>query len=90
MNTGEAEITVDDDWHSLKSALLQSAETVLGRKQTNARNKWFDQDCMQTIKKRSIARRDYLERPTRSKRVTYEDTRRKIKGITRKKKRAYV
>ncbi|KMQ85831.1 craniofacial development protein 2-like protein [Lasius niger] len=38
LSTNEVETTIDDDWQSLIRPLLQSAETVLGYKQTNARN----------------------------------------------------
>lgn len=47
------ETTVDDDWLSLKDALLHSAEATLGQKQTNARNEWFDQNYMQAVEKQN-------------------------------------
>lgn len=37
LSTNEVETTIDDDWQSLIRALLQSAETVLGYKQTKKR-----------------------------------------------------
>lgn len=90
LNIIRAGTTIDDDWEFLKRLLLQSAESVLGHKQNKARSEWFDQDCIQAISRRNMARRNYLERSTRSKRIAYEDAKREAKEIIKKKKRAYM
>lgn len=93
LNINEVETTIEDDWQCIKNAMLQSAETAeqfLGQKRVNARKEWLDQNCTQAISKRNIARKNYLERPTRNKREIYEDARREAKGVIKKRKRAYI
>lgn len=49
-------LTIEEDWHSLKGALLQAAESALGHRRADPRNEWFDASCWQAIEKYSQKR----------------------------------
>jgi hypothetical protein len=56
-------------------------------RQNLKRNEWYDEDCEEAISVRNQAYNKYISRPTRAKRIEYENKRIADK-ICRKKKRA--
>jgi hypothetical protein len=49
-------------------------------------NEWFDEERKQEMNKENEAYNNFLKRPTRAKRIKYEDARRKTNEICRQKK----
>jgi hypothetical protein len=49
------------------------------------RNEGFDEECKQEMNKKNEAYNNFLKRPTRAKRIKYEDARKKTKYVDRTK-----
>jgi hypothetical protein len=57
----------------------------VGYVEKRRRNEWFDEECKQEMNKTNEAYNNYVKRPTRAKRIKYEDVRRKTKYVDRRK-----
>ncbi|KAJ4450018.1 hypothetical protein ANN_01425 [Periplaneta americana] len=80
---------IEEKWMNLKDSLQSVAEEILGWKQMEAKNEWFDEDCKQAIEERNQARIQMLQRTTRAISEDYSLKRNMAKKICRKKKRQY-
>jgi hypothetical protein len=63
------------------------AENILGKQTNSNKREWFDDECKKVVDERNEAHKPYLSRPTRAKRLEYEEIRSKTDKMCRKKKR---
>ena len=80
---------IEGKWKNLKDSIQSAAEEILGRKQVEAKNDWYDDECKQAIEERNQARIKMLQRTTRAVSEDYSQKRNIAKKICRKKKRQY-
>lgn len=90
LNEDGGKSAIEEEWRQLKRVILETGESVLGQRPRNGDNEWFDQKCREMIEKRNALRMGYIERPTRAKRILYENARREANRTVRSKKRAYL
>jgi hypothetical protein len=79
---------IDKTWKHFKQGVIKAAILTLGFETKPRRNEWCDEDCEEAILVRNQAYNKYISRPTRAKRIEYENKRRIADKICRKKKRA--
>lgn len=53
-------------------------------------NEWFDDECEKLVEKENKERKEYLERPTGTKKQIYENLRRNAKRPTQQEERQYL
>jgi sorting nexin-29 len=82
---------VNGYWESIKSVINSTAEEVLGNKQPEPRNIWFDDECQQATNEKNAAYLKMQQRHhTRQAVHEYRELRKKEKKLHRKKKRVYL
>lgn len=78
---------IEEEWLELKNNLRNTFEEVLGVENKVSTREWFDADYEITIGKKNEAYKCWLGRPTRERRTHYEQLRREVNKIRRRKKR---
>lgn len=63
------------------------AEEILGYVRPAKRNELYDFECKEKIEKRNELRKQYLDRPTRSREEAYKTARRIEQKVCQKKKK---
>jgi hypothetical protein len=61
LETREEEVDIDEEWKNLKESIMDTAETVLGRRTTRKRKKWFDEECEKRTEAKNQARNRWLK-----------------------------
>ena len=82
----DREIGIDGKWERVKSAVYESADTVLGPKPV-INNKWMDEECLQVVEDKKRARDRMLNDSTKENIDSYREANRKARQLCRKKKR---
>jgi len=77
---------VEKIWNELWTAVIRAAESTIGVKPRPRRNDWFDHECRALIQKRNKDRKEYLARPTRTRKQVHEDFQREADKLCRRKK----
>lgn len=76
-------------WEKLKTSILHTAEEVLGEKPRRPRDQWFDEECVEAIKRKNHARQRLISNGTRGREEEYREARRRAKRLLRGKKRLH-
>jgi hypothetical protein len=80
--------SVIDAWRLLKQGVERVAERTLGKKTTERRQPWFDEECKKATQKKNAVYRKMQQRSrTRGAEDKYKQLRREEKHIHQKKKR---
>lgn len=76
---------IETDWNRLKETIITtSVETSLDKRPREKRSEWFDRECEESIQKRNRNRRAFLERPTRTRKEVYEQSKREANKVEKK------
>lgn len=62
----------------------------MGYKRTTKKNNWYDEECREGTDRRNRLRKQYLDRPTRSREEAYKTARKVARRICQKKKRQHA
>lgn len=77
---------IDEYWNELEVVIKEVAEEKVGEKKRERNSSWFDEECMDAIRKKNEARNRMLARDTRSTRKEYKRLRKAANKVCRKKK----
>lgn len=80
---------VEGMWKVIRDGIKGAAEKVVGHRQKEDRDDWFDQECRDAVEKRK-AYVDFGDRPTRAKKVMLDQLNREVSRVCRKKKREWT
>ena len=80
---------VEAKWETLRTAINEVADKMLGKTEHKERAQWYDEECLILIQERNEARKRTLQRKTRQAIEEYKEKRRITDKICRKKKRQF-
>ena len=70
--------------------MLESAEEISKTQEKHIRNKWWDEECKETISKKNIARKKCLQKRTRANQEQYTQARKEVNKICKEKKKQWL
>ncbi|KAG8234587.1 hypothetical protein J437_LFUL013849 [Ladona fulva] len=79
--------SVEGKWNIINNVLQETADEVLGVKDREKRQGWFNEECREIIKKSNEARRKMTERKTRTNVEQLRQKRKEADKLCRRKKR---
>lgn len=89
VSPGDRVLGVDEKWTRLKSKVISTADTILGRSRID-RSDWFDDECkLATERKNVVYRAMQQSHRTRAREEEYKELRRTEKKLHRQKKAAW-
>jgi hypothetical protein len=62
---------IGEEWTQIKEAIITSAQNVIGEKQNERNEEWYDQECREMIKAKREARLKCIQRNTRANQEEY-------------------
>ena len=83
-------ISIDEQWKSIKEAMLETARETIGEKAKIRNEEWFDDECRAIISQKNIDRLQMLQKETRSACEKYKQSRKTANKVIRNKKKAYL
>ena len=81
------EAPLEDCWNTIKAAINNVAENVLGYEERNRRNDWFDDECQRALAEKDKARLEKLRQVTRRTVERYRQYRSQQTRLFQEKKR---
>lgn len=83
----DEELDVDEQWKKIEQAIKEAAEETIQEQKLTREENWFDEECAQIIEEKNIARQKKLEKETRANTERYQELRRKVNRVCKKKKK---
>jgi hypothetical protein len=77
----------EEEWTHIKEAIITSAQNIIGEKQNEGNEEWYDQECREMIKAKWEARLKCIQRNTRANQEEYNRKRITAARVCRRKKR---
>jgi hypothetical protein len=87
LETREEEVDINEEWKNLKESIMDTAETVLGRRTTRKRKEWFDEECEKRIEAKNQARNRWLKTGNLKDLENYKEKRKEATKYCKQKKR---
>ncbi|XP_058816777.1 uncharacterized protein LOC131680072 [Topomyia yanbarensis] len=87
---GEGDLDVaplEDCWRTVKAAINNVAENIVGYEERRRRSDWFDEECRAVLEEKNAARAVILQHGTRQNVERYKQKRRQQTRLFREKKR---
>ncbi|KRG00484.1 uncharacterized protein Dwil_GK27899, partial [Drosophila willistoni] len=78
---------LEDCWRTVKAAINDAAESVVGYVERSSRNDWFDEECQEVLEEKNAARAAMLQHGTRQNVERYRLKRKQQTRLFRDKKR---
>jgi hypothetical protein len=78
---------IAEEWTCIKETLITSAQDILGGKQHERNEQWYDQECREIIEVKREARLKSIQRSTRANREDYNRKRIAAARVRRRKKK---
>jgi len=78
---------VDKQWKKIEQSIKEAAEETIQEQKLTREENWFDEECAQIMKEKNIARQKMLEKERRANTERYQELRRKVNKICKKKKK---
>ena len=78
---------IEEEWTYIKEAITTSAQNVIGKKQNERNEEWYDQECQEMIKAKWEARLKCIQRNTRANQEEYNTKRIAAATVCHRKKR---
>jgi len=78
---------IEEEWTLIKEVIITSAQNVIGEKQNERNEEWYDQECQEIIKAKWEAKLKCIQRNTRANQEEYNRKRIAAARVCRRKKR---
>ena len=78
---------IEEEWTHIKEAIITSAQNVIGEKQDERNEEWYDQECREMIKAKRGARLKCIQCNTRANQEEYNKKRIAAARVCCRKKR---
>jgi len=62
---------IEEEWTYIKEAIITSAQNVIGEKQNERNEEWYEQECREMIKAKREARLKWIQHNTRANQEQY-------------------
>jgi len=62
---------IEEEWTHIKEAIITSAQNIIGEKQNERNEEWYDQECREMIKAKQEARLKCIQHNTRANQEEY-------------------
>jgi endonuclease/exonuclease/phosphatase family metal-dependent hydrolase len=90
LETREEEVDIDEEWKNLKESIIDTAETVLGRRTTRKRKEWFDEECEKRTEAKNQARNRWLKTGNLKDLENYKEKRKEATKYCKHKKESWI
>ncbi|KAH0818455.1 hypothetical protein GEV33_004336 [Tenebrio molitor] len=90
LETREEEVDIDEEWKNLKESIMDTAETVLGRRTTRKRKKWFDEESEKITEAKNQARNRWLNTGNLRDFENYKEKRKEATKYCKHKKESWI
>jgi endonuclease/exonuclease/phosphatase family metal-dependent hydrolase len=90
LETREEEVDIDEEWKNLKESIIDTAETVLGRRTTRKRKEWFDEECEKRTEAKNQARNRWLMTGNLKDLENYKEKRKEATKYCKHKKESWI
>jgi hypothetical protein len=87
LETREEEVDIEEEWKNLKESIMDTAETVLGRRTTRKRKEWFDEECEKRTEAKNQARNRWLKTGNLKDLENYKEKRKEVTKYCKHKKK---
>jgi hypothetical protein len=81
---------IEEEWTNIKETLSTSAQYIIGEKQNERDEEWYDKECREIIEIKREARLKCLQRNTRANQEDYDRKRIADAKVCRRKKREVI
>ena len=78
---------VNHEWENVENTIIETAEEIIKTQEKHTRHKWWDEKCKETISKKNIVRKKYLQKRTRENQEQYTQARKKASKTCKEKKK---
>jgi hypothetical protein len=86
----EEEVDNEEEWKNLKESIMDTAETVLGRRTTRKRKEWFDEECEKRTEAKNQARNRWLKTGNLKDLGYYKEKRKEATKYCKHKKESWI
>jgi len=76
----------EEEWTHIKEVIITSAQNIIGEKQNERNEEWYDQECREMIKAKREARLKCIQRNTRANQEEYNKKKIAAARVCRRKK----
>jgi hypothetical protein len=90
LETREEEVDIDEEWKNLKESIMDTAETVLGRRTKRKRKEWFDEECEKRTEAKNQARNRWLKTGNLKDLKNYKEKRKEETKYCKHKKESWI
>jgi hypothetical protein len=90
LETREEEVDIDEEWKNLKESIIDTAETVLGRRTTRKIKEWFDEECEKRTEAKNQARNRWLKTGNLKDLENYKEKRKEATKYCKHKKESWI
>jgi hypothetical protein len=80
---------IEDDWKTIKEAISNVAQSVLGKTVRQEKKPWYNDECRRAVQRRNEVRLKMINRSTRANTEEYKLARCEARSVCRRKKRDY-
>jgi hypothetical protein len=88
-NKRREHIDIEYEWKTIKEAISNAAQSVLGKTVRQEKKPWYDEECRRAVQRRNEVRLKMINRSTRANTEEYKLARSEARSVCRRKKQDY-
>ncbi|XP_068912075.1 craniofacial development protein 2-like [Tenebrio molitor] len=90
LETREEEVDIEEEWKNLKESIMDTAETMLGRRTTRKRKELFDEECEKRTEAKNQARNRWLKTGNLKDLEYYKEKKKRGDQILQTQKKSWI